>query len=159
MVQLVPMTRAEFKAFLDHDIRTYAEENVWSGFWDQAGALEKSRWEHKRLLPDGLATKDHFLYTIRNEEGGAVGAIWMKVDLSSQKKPSGFIYDLEIDEPHRHKGYATQAMLELEKIAAGFGLVQLGLHVFAHNNVARKLYEKLGYNVSSLNMFKSLKTG
>ena len=156
MIQLVPMTQAEFDTFLEHDIRTYAQANTQAGYWDQTSALEKSRREHKRLLPDGLKTRDHFLYIIRNDERRQVGVVWMKIDLSSQKKPSGIIFDLEIDPPYQHKGYATQAMHELEKIALGLGLVQLSLHVFAYNTVAHKLYEKLGYTISSFNMIKPL---
>ena len=53
-------------------------------------------------------------------------------------------------------GFATQAMLALEEKAKELGLVILRLHVFTHNAVARSLYEKLGYEVSSLNMAKVL---
>ncbi len=156
MVNLEPMTIMEFEAFLERDIRNFAEANVQGGYWDNTGALERSRREHKRLLSDGLATRNHYFYTIRNEEGAVVGMIWMTVDLSSQQKPFGFVYNLEIDEPYRRKGYATQAMSELEKVAKGFGLKQLQLHVFAHNQAARALYGKLGYALSSMNMLKEL---
>jgi len=156
MVKLVRMTQPEFDEFLQRDIREYAQENIRSGYWDETGALEKSRREHKNLLPDGLATRNHQIYTIRNEQDSPIGVIWIKVDLSSQKRPSGFIFDLEIDEQYRRQGYATQAMLELEKIAAGLGLKYLGLHVFAHNKTALTLYEKLGYSVAGLNMLKEI---
>ena len=47
-------------------------------------------------------------------------------------------------------------MQELENVARGMGLRQLGLHVFAHNQAARALYEQLGYQTASLNMIKDL---
>lgn len=156
MIRLVPMTRTEFNDFLDSDIRLFAEENVRSGYWDKTGALEKSRREHKRLLLDGMATRNHYFYTIRNEEDAAVGTLWMKVDLSSQAKPFGFIHNLEIHEAFRDKDYPAQAMLELEKIAAGYGLKQLNLLVFTHNKDDRSLYERLGYSVVSMFMIKQL---
>ena len=158
MIQLVPMTKAEFDVFLEGDIRLFSEENVRSGYWDKTGSLEKSRREHKRLLPDGMATRNHYFYTIRNEEDVAVGTLWMKVDLSSQAKPFGFIHNLEIHEAFRDKDYAPQAMLELEKIAVGFGLKQLNLLVFAHNAGDRGLYERLGYSVVSMFMIKPMDT-
>ncbi len=156
MVRLEPMTQAEFEAFDEHDIREYAAAEVQGGFWSEADALDKAREAHRRLLPDGPRTKDHFLYTIRDpESGAAVGVLWMMADRSSAK-PAGFIYDIEIHEPYRRHGYARQAMLELEKVAHQMGLQQLALHVFAYNTGARQLYESLGYSVASLNMLKDL---
>lgn len=156
MVSLTPMTQAEFEAFEEHDILEYAEAEVRAGYWSEADALEKAREVHRRLLPDGLATKDHYLYTIREgRRHAAVGVLWMMVN-RGPAKPSGFIYDIEIDPAHRRKGYAREAMLELEVISRELGLHQLGLHVFAYNTGARALYESLGYSVASVNMLKDL---
>ncbi len=130
--------------------------SVRAGFWSEAEAVDRSRQEHEKLLPDGVATKDHFIYTIQEaERGRAVGVLWLMVNLASPR-PSGFIFDLEIDEPYRRKGYAREAMLELERLARQMGLRQLGLQVFAHNTGARTLYESLGYGVASLNLLKDL---
>ena len=156
MIRLDPMTHADLGPFEEHDILEYAAEQTRGGFWSEAEAIERSRQEHKKLLPDGLATKNHFLYTIQDaDQGRAVGALWLMVNLDSPR-PSGFILDLEIDEPYRRKGYGRAAMLELERLARGMGLRQLGLNVFAHNAGARALYESLGYGLGSLNMLKDL---
>ena len=156
MVRLIPMTDEEFRRFLEHDIREYAQSQVRSGNWSEAESLPRSRREHNALLKDGLKSKFHHLYTIRESEGDeAVGVLWFKANLDSSKA-SGFIFDLEIDEPYRRKGYARQAMLELEKVARDMGLRQLALHVFAYNEQARALYESLGYTVASLNLLKEI---
>ncbi len=156
MVRLVPMTEADFAAFEEQDIRGYAAEQVSAGFWSASEAMERSRQVHEKLLPDGVATKDHYLYTIwEGEPGAAVGVLWMMA-APAGPRPSGFIYDIEVYEQYRGKGYARAAMLELEAIARRMGLRQLGLHVFAHNSRARALYEGLGYTVASLNMLKDL---
>jgi ribosomal protein S18 acetylase RimI-like enzyme len=156
MVRLVPMTEEEFRRFLEHDIREYAESQVRSGNWSQAEALVRSRREHNALLKDGLKSKFHHLYTIQDAEGGeAVGVLWFRANLDSSRA-SGFIFDLEIDEAFRRKGYGRAAMLELEKVAREMGLRQLALHVFAYNDQARALYESLGYTVASLNLLKEL---
>lgn len=155
MVQLLPMTEEEFKDFLARDIKEYAEENVKAGYWAETEALEKSRREHEQLLPNGPATKDHYLFTIVSETGNKVGLIWLRVQLESPV-PSGFIFNLYIDEAFRRKGYARQAMLELEKYAEKLGLKKLTLHVFAHNAGARMLYDQLDYKIGSLNMTKEL---
>lgn len=156
MIKLVPMTQKEFDDFLEHDIRTYAQERTQAGFWSEAEALTRSRKEHKALLPDGLRSRYHHLYTIReSEQDEAVGVLWLKTDFDTSRA-TGFIFDLEIHEPYRRRGFARQAMQELENVARGMGLRQLGLHVFAHNHGARTLYEELGYQIASLNMIKDL---
>ncbi len=156
MVRLTPMTQREFEAFEEHDILEYAEAEVRAGYWSEADALEKAREAHRRLLRDGLATRDHYLYTIREgKRNTAVGVLWMMVNRESAK-PSGFVYDIEIDPAQRRKGYGREAMLELEVLARQMGLHQLGLHVFAYNAGARALYESLGYSVASVNMLKDL---
>ena len=38
------------------------------------------------------------------------------------------------------------------------GLETLALHVFGHNPGARALYEKLGYEITNINMAKHLRT-
>ncbi len=63
-IQLVPMIEEDFKAFLEYDIQVYAAENVRAGYWTSAEAVERSRQDHERLLPQGLSTPDHHLYTI-----------------------------------------------------------------------------------------------
>jgi len=156
MVKLVPMTPGEFDVFLEHGIKEYAKDRVRAGFWTETESLARSRKEHRALLPDGIKSRYHHFYTIQDAENGdAVGVLWLKTDLDSSRG-SGFVFDLEIREPFRRKGYARQAMLELENVARGMGLRQLGLHVFAFNEGARLLYEGLGYSVASVNMLKDL---
>jgi ribosomal protein S18 acetylase RimI-like enzyme len=156
MIELVPMTEKEFKVFLEHSIHDYAESKARAGAWSKAEALTRSRREHKTLLRDGLRSKHHHLYTIReSQSGGAVGVLWFRAKLESAAAP-GFIFDIEIHEAYRRKGYARQAMQQLEEIARKMGLRQLELHVFAFNEGARSLYEGLGYTVASFNMSKRL---
>jgi len=71
-------------------------------------------------------------------------------------KPAMFIYDFVIDEAHRRKGYGEQAMLAAEVQATALGYDTIALHVFGHNHAARALYEKLGYEITNINMAKKL---
>ena len=154
MTKLIPMTQTEFDAFLEHVIPEYAADNVKAGYWGEEEALEKSRSEFARLLPQGLQSENHYLYSVYDGDQ-AVGIIWMRANFDRPTK-SGFIFELWIEEGFRGKGYGKQAMLLIEEKALEMGLKSLGLHVFAYNDVARSLYEKLGYEVSSLNMTKGL---
>ena len=154
MSKLVPMTQPEFDAFLERLIPDYAADNVRAGYWSEEEALEKSRKQTMSLLPDGLQTKDHYLYTLY-EGDNAVGMIWLRAELDRPIK-SGFIFDVEIKEEFRGKGYGKQAMLLIEEKARELGVKRMGLHVFGYNNVAKNLYERIGYKVSSMNMLKDL---
>ena len=154
MTTLIPMTQPEFDAFLALAVPEYAADNVRAGYWDEAEALERSRKEFESLLPQGLQSEIHFLYTVYDGDS-TVGLIWMRANMDRPTK-SGFIFDIRIDEKFRGKGYGKQAMLLIEEKARELGLKSIGLHVFAVNTVARNLYESIGYEVGSLNMTKKL---
>ena len=48
-------------------------------------------------------------------------------------------------------------MLLAEEQAHGAGATQIGLNVFGHNTVARRLYEALGYETTAVLMRKELR--
>jgi ribosomal protein S18 acetylase RimI-like enzyme len=154
MTTLVPMTQSEYDVYLTHLIPDYAADNVRAGYWDESEALEKSRQQTAALLPQGLQTKDNYIYTLVDGEQ-AVGMIWLKAQLDRAVK-SGFIFDVMVDEKFRGKGYGKQIMALIEDKARELGLKSIGLHVFGYNTVAKNLYESVGYEVSSLNMIKQL---
>ena len=154
MSKLVPMTQTEFEAFLEQEIPEYAADKVRAGYWAESESLQKSREAFERLLPQGLQSKDQYLYSIY-EGDEAVGVIWMRAEMERPVK-SGFIYDLRVDEKFRGKGYGKQAMYLIEDKARELGLKSIGLHVFGYNTVARNLYEGIGYETTSLNMIKQL---
>ncbi len=156
MVRLVLMNEAEYQTYLDISIREYAEDKVRAGNWQLEGALERSAQEFRQLLPSGVTTPDHYLYNIEDESRGAkVGTIWLaRITLSA--KPLMFIYDFRIDEPFRRKGYGEQALRAAEDKAKALKLDTIALHVFGFNHGARALYEKLGYEITNINMAKKL---
>ena len=154
MSKLVPMTQPEYDEYLKHLIPDYAADNVRAGYWDESEALEKSRQQIDSLLPQGLQTKDHYIFTLVDGEQ-TVGMIWLRAQLDRAVK-SGFIFDVMVAEKFRGKGYGKQLMLLIEEKARELGLKSIGLHVFAYNKVAKNLYESIGYEISSLNMIKKL---
>jgi RimJ/RimL family protein N-acetyltransferase len=154
MIALRAMTEEEFKAFFAQSVPEYASEKVKAGNWTPEEALERSRQEHVKLLPEGLASPNQYLYTIELE-GSPVGRIWLSVD-RQRAGGAGFIYDLLVTEPFRRQGIAGEAMRLLEREALRLGVSSLALHVFGYNLAARALYEKLGYEITNINMSKGL---
>jgi ribosomal protein S18 acetylase RimI-like enzyme len=155
-MRLLPMSREEFEEFARIISVDYAESNVRAGYWRQEGALERAIAEREKLLPDGVRTKDNFLFTVKESAGDeAVGYAWLKVDVSTAL-PSGFIYYVYVSERFRGLGYGKKIMSAIEKKARDLGLRALYLHVFAENSAARRLYEGAGYQITSMNMMKTV---
>ena len=159
VVCLIPMTEDGFNAYIERGTINYAEENARAGYWPTAEALGKSHQAYEKLLPEGMATEGHYFYSIEEvKHGRKVGILWLAVRRGTAR-PSGFVYDLSIDERFRRRGYATQAMRVLEGKARELGLEAIALHVFTHNPAAVGLYKNLGYDVKSINMVKELSLG
>lgn len=91
---------------------------------------------------------------VRTADRQPVGLLWIQVQ--DKPTPRAFIFNIEIDQEFRRRGYAEQAMLKLEVEAKRLRLESIGLHVFGHNTAARPLYEKLGYVATNINMSKRL---
>ncbi len=156
MIRVEPMDAARFASFLEESIVRYAEENVRTGRWETAHAVESSRTEHARLLPQGLATPHEYLRTIvAGDPGERVGDLWY-----SHRSEGGprqvWIFWIGIDPAHRRRGYAAEALAIVEAEARRLGSTRVGLHVFAFNAGARALYERLGYAATNLVMWKEL---
>ncbi|MEJ2795717.1 GNAT family N-acetyltransferase [Iodobacter sp. LRB] len=156
MTTLLPMRTAVYESYLESSILSYAEENVQSGRWQEEDALEQSRNEFHKLLPQGTDTPDHYLFEIIGKDNqSTVGFIWFAA-VSDKGVRLAFIYDLEIKAPYRRQGYATQAFKAIETLVSDLGLASIGLHVFGHNTGAQALYRQLGYEVTGINMLKKL---
>lgn len=137
---LTAMTDAEFAVFLDGEVESYAQERHAAGEpWETA--LDVSRTQLAELLPDGLASPEQHLFTVR-ADGEPVGRLWL-----STSRPAVFVYDVEIDEAHRGKGLGRAAMNAGAGWARDRGAPAIALNVFGHNRAARALYDALGYAV------------
>ncbi len=153
MVKLVPMQQEDFKPYLERGIREYADDHVRNGNWSVEEALERSRKEFEQLLPDGVNSKDQFLYSIVDETtSNKIGLLWVQV-----KDQKAFIYDFIIDESFRGKGYGKRALLALDEKLKSMNVESVRLHVFGDNITAQELYKKMGYQITGIHMKKVLK--
>ncbi|MDF2925239.1 MAG: family acetyltransferase [Paenibacillaceae bacterium] len=156
MVQLVAMNEAQFQQFLDCSIPVYAQEKVRAGAWKEEEALRLSQAAFDRLLPDGLSTKNSYLYMVHEPEKGLnIGHIWLVLSQEGQET-SAFLYEILIYDAYQGQGYGKQTMAALDRSARELGAASIGLHVFGHNQRALSLYQKSGYAITDYNMKKSL---
>ena len=155
MIHLEPMTAEELERFLERSIPEYAADHVRDGQWNEAESIERSREEHRQLLPQGVESPDNFLRTIRDETGRRVGELWYNWDTEAAR-PQLFIYWIGIDAAYRRRGYGEAAMGLIEAEARRLGAERIALHVFGGNRVAQSLYAKLGYVPTNVLMAKRL---
>lgn len=156
MVQLLPMTESELQIYLQTAVEEYAQEHVKAGHWHPSEALQQSEKEFRQLLPDGVASKDQYLFSIVDEATGSkVGILWFAVQYRSSQ-PYAFVYDFLIYEEFRRQGYGKQAFAVLEEKVKELGLDSISLHVFGHNQPAIALYQAAGYEITDLHMTKKL---
>jgi ribosomal protein S18 acetylase RimI-like enzyme len=155
LVNLVPMQPSDLEDYLALAVQEYAQDKIAAGNYAPSEGLEKARAEFDALLPNGTETPRQHLFSILNEAGEKVGLIWL-AEIQSGARRFAFIYDIRVYEAYQRRGYGKQAMLAVEEEAKALGLDRIALHVFGHNHVARALYEKLGYEITNINMSKNL---
>lgn len=159
MITLHPMTDAEYQVFLNLSYESYADDlTLANPLVSRESAIKEAQSELSELLPQGLHTKNHYLFAIRNDQGEQVGYLWY--DLLNPSR--AFIDDLLIFPAHRRQGVAFQALKLMEEQLTA---THIRLHVFESNHAARRLYEKSGYEYlqlersqpGSLYMFKRIR--
>ena len=155
MTTLRAMTEAEFVAWRAEVIPTYAAGKVESGQWPQDEALARSVKEYDELLPQGMATADHHLFTVVNDGATAVGTLWFAVKTKFNARIA-YVFDISVAPQHQRQGHARAAFLALEDEVRRLGLTGIALHVFGHNHGALALYQQLGFAPTNISMFKAL---
>ncbi|MFE9554907.1 GNAT family N-acetyltransferase [Streptomyces sp. NPDC006703] len=147
-----PMSAAEFEQWQRADLETYAQSWIDRGV-PEAQARTKAESEHRALLPDGVATPGVHLRVLE-DRGSAVGSVWV-----ARRTPPGegaYVFDVRVAEEYRGRGHGRSLMLLAERVALADGMDTLGLHVFADNTPALRLYESLGYRPTRYHQYKSL---
>lgn len=152
IIELREMTTQEFEIYLRDTLQRYSEvlsENV-----HEAGGnpSEQAKKQLSNLLPQGLTTPHHRLFTVQ-VDAVLAGYVWVKIE---EEKKSAFLYEIYLAEEYRGKGVGTEVMQLIENLLRQKDIMYFKLHVFGSNTGARKLYEELGFQIAGVNMLKSL---
>jgi RimJ/RimL family protein N-acetyltransferase len=153
MVRLEPMDEATYVAWREATTREYAAEKVKAGNYPQSGAYALADAEFERLLPNGRLTQGHEIRSMVNDDGEKVGHAWFTIENRDAGRVV-FIYDIAVEDAHRRKGYARQALEEIDRYARENGCIGVMLHVFGDNEAARRLYSSAGYLETNVMMLK-----
>lgn len=121
----------------------YAEEMFATGCMTKEEAYTIAKDNIDRLLPEGRIREDYHM-EVMIDQSMEVGFVWY-----GQREISGYqvvyIYDLEVYNEYRRKGYGDKIMNFLENYAKNKGIEKIVLNVFLHNKGAVALYDKHGY--------------
>jgi ribosomal protein S18 acetylase RimI-like enzyme len=148
------MTAAEYDTWIEDTTVWYAEERAAATGMPPDVSLEKARAQIATLLPDGQATTGMYLLVVVDDTDAEVGILWLGPH--PDRPETLYVWDVSIDEQFRGRGFGRAAMLAGEDVARDAGAIAIGLNVFGANTTARRLYDSLGYDVTSQQMLKKL---
>ncbi|MEO3975235.1 GNAT family N-acetyltransferase [Streptomyces sp. CAU 1734] len=149
-----PMNEAEFAVWWDEGLESYARS------WAERGlppdeARAKAEADRDAGLPAGLATPGVRL-DVLEWRGSPVGLLYLGAREIRPGEPGAWVYDIEVAPDARGRGHGRTLLLHAERAAAEAGQDRIGLHVFAGNTPALRLYESLGYRTTGVNFAKPL---
>ncbi|MEN9603344.1 MAG: hypothetical protein RL545_33 [Actinomycetota bacterium] len=149
MVELRTMSPERYAVWHTRIWELYEAELIQSGVAEEKARIEaKEGYEHS--MPNGVLAPNNFaLDVIHNNE--PIGVVWLV-----KQNEDWFIYDIDIDEPHRGKGLGRQTMRAIEQFVKDNHGRSIGLSVFGFNEIARNLYVSEGYETTRYQMKKTL---
>ena len=150
MITLSKPSPQEFGIIREHALSDYTRaDNI--GTWPSAEVAQK---EFDRLFPEGFATEGHHLFSIKHGDS-QVGFLLLAV-IQRAAGPEAFVLDLVVFQAFRRKGYAEEALRQVERYVSALGFETISLSVFERNEAARALYQKLEYTPVFTRMTKKL---
>ena len=113
-----PLREDEYDGFIACGMAFYVDDMVRAGI-DRDVAQAKADTDLPHLLPEGLATPNHYLYAIE-DDGRFAGYLWL-CDRDGELGHSLFVYAVEVDEESRGRGLGRAAMQFAEERHGGAG--------------------------------------
>ncbi|WP_436536383.1 GNAT family N-acetyltransferase [Actinoplanes sp. HUAS TT8] len=144
-MQLRPMTPASFARRRAEMITQFALATAELAGTTRAAAEDAAARDTDASLPDGPRTPDELL---RTAWSGADEVGWIWASLPGRVMPDlAWINEVVVDAGFRRRGFGAAIVRAMEAELAARGATRVGLNVFGGNDVARRLYERLGYRV------------
>jgi ribosomal protein S18 acetylase RimI-like enzyme len=153
-LSLRPLSNDEFDSWFPRIRDGYANDMAKDAGVEPERAAAMAAAQMDELFPGRAPSPDQLVYVLE-ADGERVGELWV-CDRDTPFQHALFIYNIEIDEEHRGKGYGRAAMELAESEARRLGLDRVALNVFGKNEIARNLYRSLGYEENAVSMSKNL---
>jgi len=119
-------------------------------------ALRNAAEQFGKLVPQGLNTAGQtFFDVIETASGENIGFLWLGLQQKFGRKVAS-INDIQISPAKRGKGFGKALMKLVEEESLRAGASRVRLHVFNHNEAAKRLYLSMGFQATSWEMRKDL---
>lgn len=126
-------------------IRQARAEDLPSLEWE--GEYRRYRLVYQRAYADSLRGRRILL--VAEMEGRVVGQVFLQVDsaFAGGNGRAAYLYALRVRREHRNRGIGTELVREAESVLRQRGFSRVLISVAQDNDAARRLYERLGYEV------------
>ena len=111
-----------------------------------------AQWARELAAP----TPGSAMLVAEDSSGAAMGFVWLKAepDFFTEDLITGHVVDIVVTRDGEGRGVGRALLTAAERWAEDAGYPWLTLHVFAGNDRARRVYEKLGYEEEWTRMLK-----
>lgn len=153
MIFLNEMDEGTAEQYISHVKKLYAAQSAAAYGWPEKQAIEYST----KTIDAELNNKNskQYFYDIDSSEE-TVGALWFAIEKEFDASVA-YLYMIKIDAMHQRKGYAKQALENLESLVLSrHGVKRIYLSVHAYNNRAFDIYRKFGFNALNTKMYKDI---
>jgi RimJ/RimL family protein N-acetyltransferase len=147
------LTPEEVQQYIEYQGPIYAENVSSNQGIPKEKALRDAEQTYKLLSEENRKNGQYIGHIFCAEKKQNVGIIWYNIQAERDRV---FIYHIYIEEAFRKQGYAYAALTLAEDAARREGVSRMALHVFAANEGAQRLYERLGYETASIVKTKKL---
>ncbi|MFJ6620279.1 GNAT family N-acetyltransferase [Kitasatospora sp. NPDC091335] len=157
-VSVRPFDPADFDGWLARSTEDYRRSLVESGLTEEQ-ARARAGGGRPASVPQGAETPGVVIRRLYGAEGeGPYGSVWVQLRLYDlpDGEPLAWVCGVEVSPAHRGRGHGRTLMLVAERECLAAGVRNLGLNVFARNEVAARLYASLGYEVTERRYGKPL---
>jgi ribosomal protein S18 acetylase RimI-like enzyme len=148
---LEELTLEQAEASLLRSKQEYSQALQESYSLSETDSTARTHEQFEQILPEGISTSGHLFFGWK-VDGQVLGTAWLRLPKKTSEGSSVFIYDLWVTPSERGKGLGKEILEALKANLRAKGLSKMGLHVFSKNERAIRLYQKLGFQVKSLNM-------
>lgn len=153
MVTFRPIQEDEFQAYSELFLADYAAEIESNYGYSAERSMAQAKQELADDLPNGLETPNQFLLTIKHEDKGLIGYLWYTL---YDQGETAFILDFILHKQFRGMGLGQASLNALEQRLDQSHIKQIKLRVAGDNKRAFKLYQRMGFDVTGINMIKHL---
>lgn len=144
-MRFAPLTAEQIDFYLPHSRRGYVDDLVRAGALDSDRARRKAAADYTSLDDEGTLYVAGFAEVDGVEEWvGVIGWVLKGFDVDHDE-PTLYIYDLEVFERFRRRGFGEALLAHASAEAERAGAEAVRLTVWEGNDGAKALYRKVGF--------------